>query len=211
VTVELQDMRWAIIVSQHRSLRQAAETLNVRQSTLSRRLRDLEHQLSATLFERTNGGTWPTVAGQEFLDAARRVVEETEVITARLKTRSRGESGRLTIGVHASLSAGNFRAALIDHRHRFATTERVRLPCSSPRCGEPHDAPNSASSAKNLYAEPSARRINLYSEQEAAGQCRSHETLSLPRLTYPRRCSARHRRCAPCWWCRGSRAARRRR
>jgi hypothetical protein len=67
----------------------------------------------------------------------------------------------LTIGVHASLSAGNFRAALIDHRHRFATTERVRLPCSSPRCGEPHDAPNSASSAKNLYAEPSARRINL--------------------------------------------------
>ncbi|VFU10140.1 LysR family transcriptional regulator [Methylocella tundrae] len=82
-------------------------------------MRDLEHKLDATLFERTNGGTRPTIEGQEFLDAARRIVEETEAITTRLKTRSRGESGRLTIGVHASLSAGNLRATLLDHRHRF--------------------------------------------------------------------------------------------
>ncbi len=30
-------------------------------------------------------------------------------------------------------------------------------------------------------------------------------------LTYPRRGRSRRRRCAPCWWCRGCRAARRRR
>lgn len=116
-------MRWAIVVAQHRSLRQAAEALNIRQSTLSRGLRDLEFQLGATLFERTNGGTRPTVVGQEFLDAAGRIVEETEAITARLRTRSRGESGRLTIGIHASLSAGNLRATLVDHRHRFPDVE----------------------------------------------------------------------------------------
>ena len=112
-------MRWAIIVSRHRSLRQAAETLNVRQSTLSRRLRDLEHQVNATLFERTNGGTRPTIAGQEFLEAAQRIVEEVDGLVTRLKTRSRGESGHLAIGVHASLSAGNLRATLIEHRRRF--------------------------------------------------------------------------------------------
>jgi DNA-binding transcriptional LysR family regulator len=105
--------------------------LDVRQSTLSRSLRDLEFQLGATLFERTNGGTRPTVAGQEFLDAARRIVEETETITTRLKTRSRGESGRLTIGVHASLSAGNLRATLIDHRHRFPDVETQLVDGSS--------------------------------------------------------------------------------
>jgi hypothetical protein len=33
--------------------------------------------------------------------------------------RSRGESGRSAIGVHASLSAGNLRATLIEHRRRF--------------------------------------------------------------------------------------------
>jgi DNA-binding transcriptional LysR family regulator len=123
MTVELRELRWAIVASQHRSLRQAAEALNVRQSTLSRGLRDLEYKLDATLFERTNGGTRPTIVGQEFLDAARRIVEETEAITARLKTRSRGESGRLTIGVHASLTAGNLRATLIDHRRRFPDVE----------------------------------------------------------------------------------------
>ena len=121
--LEFRDLRWAIVASQHRSLRQAAETLKVRQSTLSRSLRDLEHRLGAVLFERTNGGTHPTIEGQEFLEAARRIVEETEAIAVRLKTRSRGESGRLTIGVHASLSAGNLRATLIEHRRRFPDVE----------------------------------------------------------------------------------------
>jgi DNA-binding transcriptional LysR family regulator len=119
VTIELRGLRWAIVAAQHRSLRQAAEALKIRQSTLSRGLRNLEHQLEATLFERNNGGTRPTVAGLEFLDGAQHLVDEIKSITTRLKARSRGESGRLKIGVHASLSAGNFRATLIDHRHRF--------------------------------------------------------------------------------------------
>ncbi len=123
MTVELRDLGWAIVASQHRSLRQAADALNIRQSTLSRGLRDLEYKLGATLFERTNGGTRPTIEGQEFLDAARRIVEETEAITARLKTRSRGESGRLTVGVHASLSVGNLRATLLEHRRCFPNVE----------------------------------------------------------------------------------------
>jgi DNA-binding transcriptional LysR family regulator len=131
VSVELRDLRWAIVAAQHRSLRQAAEALDIRQSTLSRGLRHLEFLLGATLFERTNGGTRPTVVGQEFLDAARRIVDETEAITARLRTRSRGESGRLTIGVHASLSAGNLRATLVDHRHRFPDVETQLVDGSS--------------------------------------------------------------------------------
>jgi DNA-binding transcriptional LysR family regulator len=81
-------MRWAITAAQYRSLRQAAEALNIRQSTLSRGLRQLEHELGAVLFERTNGGTRPTPEGHEFLEAARRIVEETEGLAARLKTRS---------------------------------------------------------------------------------------------------------------------------
>ena len=119
MSVELRALRWAIAAARYRSLRQTAEALNVRQSTLSRGLRDLEFQLGAVLFERTNGGTRLTIEGQEFLVAAQHIVNETEAITARLRTRSRGESGQLTIGVHASLSAGNLRATLIDHRHRF--------------------------------------------------------------------------------------------
>ncbi len=116
-------MRWAILVSQHRSLRQTAEALNIRQSTLSRRLQDLESQLGTTLFERSNGGTRPTIAGLGFLDAAQRIIVDTETMIARFKTRSRGESGRLTIGVHASLSAGNLRATLMEHRRKFPAVD----------------------------------------------------------------------------------------
>jgi DNA-binding transcriptional LysR family regulator len=131
VGIELRELRWAIVAAQNRSLRQAAEALNIRQSTLSRALRNLEFQLGATLFERTNGGTRPTKAGQEFLDSAQRIVRETDTITARLKTRSSGESGRLSIGVHASLSAGNFRATLIEHRRRFPDVETYMVDGSS--------------------------------------------------------------------------------
>jgi DNA-binding transcriptional LysR family regulator len=131
MSVELRDLKWVIVASQCRSLRQAAEHLNIRQSTLSRGLRNLEHQLGAVLFERTNGGSHPTVAGHEFLQAARRIVDETEAITEHLRTRSRGESGRLTIGVHASLSAGNLRATLIEHRRRFPDVETLLIDGSS--------------------------------------------------------------------------------
>lgn len=119
MTVEFQEMRWALTVSQHRSLRSAAETLHVRQSTLSRRLRDLEARLGTQLFERTNGGTRPTTAGIEFLEHARRILDDTEATLRNLKTRSLGENGRLTIGGYASFATGNLHATLADYRQRF--------------------------------------------------------------------------------------------
>jgi DNA-binding transcriptional LysR family regulator len=78
-----------------------------------------EHRLGAVLFESTNGGTRPTMAGQEFLDTALRIVDESDAAFARLKTLYRGESGRLTIGVYASLSTGNLRATLMEYCRRL--------------------------------------------------------------------------------------------
>ena len=93
--IELRDLRWAIAASQHKSLRRAAATLSIRQSTLSRQLRDLEYRLGAELFERTNGGPHPTLIGQEFLNTARRIIEETDAAFVRLKAMSSGRAGRL--------------------------------------------------------------------------------------------------------------------
>jgi DNA-binding transcriptional LysR family regulator len=82
-------------------------------------LRDLEHRLGAVLFERTNGGTRPTVAGLEFFELARRIIEDTETALRNLRSRSRGENGRLTIGVYASMATGNMHATLADYHRRF--------------------------------------------------------------------------------------------
>jgi len=116
-------LRLAVTASQHRSLRQAAEALNIRQSTLSRRLRDIERRLGVVLFERTNGGTHLTAMGLEFIVSAQRILDEVDTELRRLKSRSRGELGLLTIGVHASPSAGNMRAALVEYHRRFPDVE----------------------------------------------------------------------------------------
>lgn len=119
MSIELYDLRLAVTTSQYRSLRQAAEAIGIRQSTLSRRLRDLEYRAGAILFERTNGGTRPTVAGLEFFELARRILEDTETALRNLRSRSQGEHGRLTIGVYASMATGNMRATLADYHRRF--------------------------------------------------------------------------------------------
>lgn len=121
--IEFRDLRWAIIASQHRSLRQAAESLNVRQSTLSRRLREMETRVGARLFERTNGGTRPTFAGRDFLAAAEHILAEIDTALRKLQTTNRGENGRLTIGIYASLSTGNMFATLVEHHHLFPDVE----------------------------------------------------------------------------------------
>ncbi|MGY3585630.1 DNA-binding transcriptional LysR family regulator [Bradyrhizobium sp. USDA 4341] len=173
--MEFRDLRWAIAASQHRSLRRAAESLRIKQPTLSRCLRSLEYKLGVILFERTNGGTRPTVEGQEFLENARRVVGEAEAMTARLKTRSRGESGRLIIGIHTSLSAGNLRATLLEHRHRFPDVETHLSDGMSDRLTS-----DLASSAIDVafVAEPnrkwSDRSLLLWSERIVAALPENH-------------------------------------
>jgi DNA-binding transcriptional LysR family regulator len=126
-SIELRDMRWAIVASQHRSLRKAAESLNVRQSTLSRRLRDTEARLGAQLFERSNGGTRPTVAGREFLASALRILADTDTAFRRLLTSTRGENGRLAIGVYASMSTGNMFATVAEHHRCFPDVELMTI------------------------------------------------------------------------------------
>lgn len=127
-------MRWAIATFQHRSLRRAAGALNIRQSTLSRRLRDLEYRLGAVLFERTNAGTRATAAGAAFIKVARHIVADADAAFDQIRACGRGESGRLALGVCMALSAGNLRATLEEQhlRHsdvkiQFTDGSRIRL------------------------------------------------------------------------------------
>ncbi|OAI30869.1 transcriptional regulator [Methylosinus sp. R-45379] len=120
---ELRDLKWALVASRHRSLRQAAETLNTRQSTLSRRLHDLECELGVDLFERTTGGTKLTTVGREFLDAARPIVDEADRLFLTFKTRRNGGSRPLRIGICSSLSAGNLRETLAELCRQIADAD----------------------------------------------------------------------------------------
>ena len=117
--IELRHLRYIIAADKYRSFRQAATSLRLKQSTLSRRIHQLEDELGVLLFMRHSGGVRPTTAGQEFLRRAKRITEEVQTMTALAKAGSRGEAGHLSVGFYASLSAGHLRASLNDYVARY--------------------------------------------------------------------------------------------
>ncbi|OJU58188.1 MAG: LysR family transcriptional regulator [Alphaproteobacteria bacterium 62-8] len=122
-SVDIRHLRYVIAAADHHSLRRAAEALRLKESTLSRCVRELEQRLEVLLFERSRAGVRPTAAGVSFLTAARRIVREVDAMARMAKRAGRGEVGRLTVGFYTSLSAGNLRATLLEYVKRFPQVE----------------------------------------------------------------------------------------
>jgi DNA-binding transcriptional LysR family regulator len=117
--VDLQHLRYAVAAADHGSFRRAAGALLLRESTLSRCIRQLEERLKITVFERSSGGVRATRAGRDFLRMARSILEQMDTLVTGAYSVGRGEAGRLMIGFYTSLSAGNLRATLVDYAQRF--------------------------------------------------------------------------------------------
>jgi len=131
--IVLQHLRYAVSAAEHGSFRRAAEALLLRQSTLSRCVRQLEESTGLIVFERFSGGVRPTQAGQEFLRNARSILEQVDALAATAHSTGRGEAGRLAIGFYTSLSAGNLRATLTDVAQRFPQLEIELIESSRKR------------------------------------------------------------------------------
>ncbi len=121
--VDLQHLRYAMAAADHGSFRRAADALLLRQSTLSRCIRQLEHSIGTMVFERSSGGLRPTSAGRDFLRAARSILEQMDSLVKCTHHAGRGEAGRLSVGFYTSISAGNLRATLVDYQKRFSQIE----------------------------------------------------------------------------------------
>lgn len=121
--IELKHLRYAEAAERYGSFRRAAESLALKQSNLSRRIRHLEAALGIALFERTNSGVRPTLAGRDFISGVRRILDELEAVVDGAKAVGRGDAGYLTIGFYTSLSAGNLRASLVEFGRRFPQVE----------------------------------------------------------------------------------------
>lgn len=80
----IRHLRFVTAAAEEGSFRRAAATLGVQQSTLSRRVRDIEDAIGAALFLRNHAGVRLTFAGQQFFgparDALARVVQATEEV-----------------------------------------------------------------------------------------------------------------------------------
>jgi DNA-binding transcriptional LysR family regulator len=81
IPIDLQQLL-TVLAANFGSLRQAAQASLVKQSTLSRSIRQLERLIGVTIFERWSGGVRPTPAGRSFLRMSRSILEQVDALVA---------------------------------------------------------------------------------------------------------------------------------
>ena len=79
----LQQLKYAIEISNRGSINEAAKHLFITQPSLSNAIMELEKELNITIFTRTNKGISVSVDGAEFLGYARQVIEQSELLETR--------------------------------------------------------------------------------------------------------------------------------
>lgn len=103
---ELRHVRYVLAVAEQQSFRRAARSLSVEPSTISRRIRDLEDDIGAALFIRGPGGATLTVAGERFIERARKALNHLTQATIDVGSVAQGETGIVRLGLMSSMSSG---------------------------------------------------------------------------------------------------------
>lgn len=106
MAIELRHLRYAIAAAEHHSFRRAASVLGVQQSAVSRRIRDIEDGVGASLFTRHSAGVDLTDAGCKFVHHARSAMAEIDRAAKLAGSSGRGERGSVRLGVFSSLASG---------------------------------------------------------------------------------------------------------
>ena len=76
----LQQLKYAIVIAENKSMNEAAKQLFIAQPSLSNAIKELEKEIGITIFSRNNRGIVVSVEGAEFLGYARQVVEQAELL-----------------------------------------------------------------------------------------------------------------------------------
>lgn len=98
----LEKLRLFLVVLEEGSLRRAAVRLNISQSSITRQLQSLEHDLGGRVLERTSAGVRPTNGGHALAEKAKILLSDYDSSMAEVRRLVRGESDRLRIGYVAS-------------------------------------------------------------------------------------------------------------
>lgn len=101
VLPEIRLMQAAIVLAEELNFSRAAERLRIDQSTLSKRIMELEGLVGLRLFERTHQLVELTEAGRHFVQEARHALLHTERAVLTARTASRGADEVLNLGKSA--------------------------------------------------------------------------------------------------------------
>ena len=98
LSLDLRHLRYVLAVVEQGSFRRAALSLDLPQSTISRRVQMLERRLGISIFDRDHKGVHLTAAGQRFVNEA----DFTNAVGA-LHAVRRGQGGAVRLGMFTSL------------------------------------------------------------------------------------------------------------
>ncbi|KLK91927.1 LysR family transcriptional regulator [Microvirga vignae] len=104
--IEFRHLRYFLAASEYGSFRKAAAALAIQESTISRRVRDLEDRIGVSLFHRHSGGVRLTEAGERYFRHAQRILRHVRDSSKAAATVGRSEEGRVRIGIYSSLASG---------------------------------------------------------------------------------------------------------
>ncbi|MGE0802419.1 MAG: LysR substrate-binding domain-containing protein [Lautropia sp.] len=100
--MELRHFRYFLAVAEELNFRRAAERLHISQPPLSVAIHDLERELGAQLFDRSQRQIFLTEAGRLFMQAAKQILKEVGDATVSIARLTRGEAGTFRIGFNPS-------------------------------------------------------------------------------------------------------------
>lgn len=83
--MNISHMRYAVEIAKTGSITQAADNLYMGQPNMSKAIRELEADLGITIFKRTPKGVVATKKGEEFLDYARRILDQIDELESHYK------------------------------------------------------------------------------------------------------------------------------
>ena len=160
--MELRHLRYFVTVAEELNFTRAAKRLGIKQPPLSLQIRQLEKEIGTPLFHRRARGIELTSAGKLLLEEARIILQQVERAKTGVRSRGRGETGRINLG---SVGGTYFHPLIpaIIREYRMHYPDVVLFPQASStslvvarlRCGQIDAKP------VNFGAAPRLRRGNL--------------------------------------------------
>lgn len=133
--MELRHLRYVVAVAEELHFGRAAERVRVAQPSLSRQVRQLEHDLGVELFDRTSRRVELTPAGIAFVHAARRTLHAADESRTAARQAADGVTGTASLGFVASAAVDILPRLVADHRlarplvrlslHEMTTEEQI--------------------------------------------------------------------------------------